>query len=89
MNVDVALQLLKETITQAFMLGGPILLLTLVVGVAISIMQTVTSVQEMTLTFVPKAVIISIALVLGGPWMLHQVTYFTVGIIQRLPDFAK
>ena len=89
MNPDIALQLMKETLVQAFVLGGPVLGLTLVVGVLVSIVQTVTSIQEMTLTFVPKVIVISLALVLGGPWMLHQATFFTVGLLQRLPDFAK
>ncbi len=89
MNPDVVLELLKQTIFQAFILAGPILLLTLVVGIGISIVQTVTSVQEMTLSFVPKLVVISVALILGGPWMLHEMTFFTVALIQRLPDFAR
>jgi len=89
MNSDVVLELLKMTLTQALILAGPILLLTLVVGVAINIFQAVTSVQEMTLSFVPKVVIISIALVISGPWMLQQITTFTVTLITRLPDFAK
>jgi flagellar biosynthesis protein FliQ len=89
MNPDVVLELFKQTLTQALILAGPILILTLVVGVLISIFQTVTSVQEMTLSFVPKLAVISLALVIGGPWMLQQITIFTVQLIQRLPDFAR
>ncbi|MBI4023659.1 MAG: flagellar biosynthesis protein FliQ [Verrucomicrobia bacterium] len=89
MNPDVVLELLKETLTVTFTIAGPILLLTLVVGITVSIFQTVTSVQEMTLSFVPKLIVISLALILVGPWMLHQLTFFTVGLIQRLPDFAR
>ena len=89
MNPDVVLELLKETLFHAFLMAGPILMLTLVVGVGISIFQTVTSVQEMTLSFVPKVVVISLALILGGPWMLQEMTVFTTGLIQRLPDFAR
>ena len=89
MNPDLVQELLKQTLYQALLLSGPVLLLTLVVGVSVSIFQTVTSVQEMTLSFVPKVIAISGALVLGGPWMLHQITYFTAGLIERLPDFAK
>lgn len=89
MNPDIALQLMKETLVQAFILGGPILGLTLIVGVLVSIVQTVTSIQEMTLTFVPKVIVIAVALVVAGPWMLHQATFFTMGLLQRLPDFAK
>jgi len=89
MNVDLVQELLKQTLMMAIMLAGPILLLTLLVGVAVSIFQTVTSIQEMTLSFMPKVLIISGALVVAGPWMLHQITIFTVGLIQRLPDLAR
>ena len=89
MNVDLVQELLKQTLVMAFTLAGPILGLTLLVGVAVSIFQTVTSIQEMTLSFMPKVLIISTALLVGGPWMLHQITVFTVGLIQRLPDLAK
>jgi len=89
MSTDLVLELMKETLMVALMLAGPILLLTLIVGVAVNIFQTVTSVQEMTLSFVPKLVIISLALVLAGPWMLNQITLFTIALIQRLPDYAR
>ncbi len=89
MNVDVVQELLKQTLMMAFMLAGPILVLTLIVGVAVSIFQTVTSIQEMTLSFMPKVLIISGALLVGGPWMLHQITVFLVDLMHRLPDIAK
>lgn len=89
MNSDVVLELLKITLSQALMLAGPILTLTLIVGVGINILQAVTSVQEMTLSFVPKLIIISITVVITGPWMLQQMTTFTTNLITRLPDFAK
>ena len=89
MNHDVVLDLLKQTIFQALILAVPLLSITLVVGVLVSIFQTVTSVQEMTLSFVPKVLAVSAALVLGGPWMLHQLSLFAAGMLQRLPDFAR
>lgn len=89
MNLDLVQELLKQTLLLAFMLAGPILTLTLVVGVAVSIFQTVTSVQEMTLSFMPKVLLVGSALIVTGPWMLQQITVFTIGMIQRLPDFAR
>jgi flagellar biosynthesis protein FliQ len=89
MNADVVLELLKQTLSIALMIAGPLLLLTLVVGVGINIFQAVTSVQEMTLSFVPKVVTICLALVIGGPWMLQELTKFTVAMISRIPDFVK
>jgi flagellar biosynthetic protein FliQ len=89
MSPDVVQDLLKQTMFLTLMLAGPILLLTLVVGVVVSIFQTVTSIQEMTLSFLPKVLVICAAMVLGGPWMLHQITSFTVGLVERLPDLAR
>jgi flagellar biosynthesis protein FliQ len=89
MNLDVVQELLKQTLFTSFLLAGPILILTLIVGVIVSIFQTVTSIQEMTLSFMPKVLIVSFALILGGPWMLNQITMFTIGLFQRLPDLAK
>ena len=89
MNVDIALQLLKETIIEAFMLGGPILLLALVAGVAISIMQTVTSVQEMTLTFVPKILAMFIALLIAFPWMMDRMINYTRELFMNIPNYLR
>jgi flagellar biosynthesis protein FliQ len=89
MNADVVLELFKQTLTHALILAGPILILTLIVGVMISIFQTVTSVQEMTLSFVPKVVVITITLVVAGHWMLQRITFFTMEMFQRLPEFAR
>lgn len=89
MNLDVVHELLKQTLIMALMLAGPLLLITLVVGVLISIFQTITSIQEMTLSFMPKVLLVSAALMIGGPWMLQKITLFTAGLIQRLPDLAR
>jgi flagellar biosynthesis protein FliQ len=89
MNADVVLELFKQTLTNALILAGPILILTLIVGVIISIFQTVTSVQEMTLSFVPKVAVITVTLVVAGHWMLQRITFFTMEMFQRLPEFAR
>ncbi|BAV96905.1 flagellar biosynthetic protein FliQ [Lysobacter enzymogenes] len=74
MDADYAIRLLTETLLAAAKMSAPILLATLVVGLAISIVQVVTQVQEMTLTFVPKlAVVIVVCLMMGG-WMLSVAT---------------
>ncbi|MDQ3286699.1 MAG: flagellar biosynthetic protein FliQ [Pseudomonadota bacterium] len=70
MDSDFALRLLSETLLAAVKVSAPILLATLVVGLLISIVQVVTQVQEMTLTFIPKlAVVVLVSVALGG-WML-------------------
>jgi flagellar biosynthetic protein FliQ len=67
-------------------LAAPILLTALVVGFAISLFQSVTQIQEATLSFVPKAVAIGIALLLSGNWMLHELITFTHELYAMIPD---
>lgn len=70
MDSDFALRLLSETLLAAVKMSAPILLATLAIGLLISIVQVVTQVQEMTLTFIPKlAVVVIVCMALGG-WML-------------------
>jgi flagellar biosynthesis protein FliQ len=70
MDSDLALRLLTDMLLSAAKMSAPILLTTLVVGLLISIVQVVTQVQEMTLTFVPKLVVVIIVCLALGSWML-------------------
>ena len=70
MDADFAVRLLSETLLAAVKMSAPILLTTLVVGLLISIVQVVTQIQEMTLTFVPKIGAVVLVCVMLGAWML-------------------
>ena len=70
MDADTAMRLLAETLFAAVKIAAPFLLVTLVVGLLISILQVVTQVQEMTLTFVPKLIAVVVVCVVLGGWML-------------------
>lgn len=70
MDADLALRLLSEALFAALKMSMPLLLATLVVGLVISIVQVVTQVQEMTLTFVPKLIAVAAVCLLLGSWML-------------------
>jgi len=72
-----AMHLLSETLLAAAKVCAPILLATLVVGVLISILQVVTQVQEMTLTFIPKLVTVVAMFLFTGAWMMAVVVEFT------------
>ncbi len=76
-------------LTVAAKLSAPILLTALVVGFTISLFQSVTQIQEVTLSFVPKALAVGVALLVCGNWMLHEVTSFTIGLYDRIPDFLS
>ena len=80
-----AMDLARHSILIAMQLSMPILLLSLVVGVIVSLFQAVTQIQEQTLTFVPKIIVLVAALVVLGPWMLHTMVGFTAGLFASLP----
>lgn len=69
--------------------SAPMLGFGLVVGVLVSIFQAVTSIQEMTLTFIPKIIAVMVALVLFMPWMLQTMTTYTADIIINLPLYIR
>jgi flagellar biosynthetic protein FliQ len=66
-------------------LGTPILLTALLIGFAVSLFQSVTQVQEATLSFVPKAVGVGVALLLTGNWMLHEMVTYTSTLFGQIP----
>ncbi|SDY81604.1 flagellar biosynthetic protein FliQ [Micromonospora pattaloongensis] len=74
-----------QAMTMTAKLGAPVLLTALLVGFAISLFQSVTQIQEATLSFVPKAVGIAIALLVSGNWMLHELVSFTTGLFDQIP----
>ncbi|MGC1548096.1 MAG: flagellar biosynthetic protein FliQ [Rhodanobacter sp.] len=77
MDSDTAMHLLSETLLTAAKVAAPILLATLVVGVVISILQVVTQIQEMTLTFIPKLIAVVAVFLMTGAWMMAVVVEFS------------
>ena len=69
--------IVKKALVTGLLIAGPILIISLVVGLIISIFQATTQIQEQTLTFVPKLIAIILVLVLGGPWMLNKLVMLT------------
>ena len=67
-------------------LSAPVLLTALVVGFAISLLQSITQIQEVTLSFVPKAIAVSIALVICGHWMIQEMISFTNALFEKIPS---
>jgi flagellar biosynthetic protein FliQ len=67
-------------------LSAPVLLTALVLGFAISLLQSVTQIQEQTLSFVPKLVGIGVALLITGNWLLHELVSFTTTLYGQIPD---
>jgi flagellar biosynthetic protein FliQ len=89
MNPEFAAELLKGLMVQAVALATPILLTAMVVGLAISLFQSVTSIQEQTLTFVPKALAIVALLIVLMPWMLRTIMEFATAMIEKMPQMVR
>ena len=87
MSSDVALQLMAQLLWGAVLICAPILLSTLVVGLLVSVLQVVTQVQDMSLTFIPKLVAAVAALTIFGPWMLRKLLLFSTGLISNIPNY--
>jgi len=89
MNSEFVVELIKTMMFQAVSLAAPILLTAMIVGLAISLFQAVTSIHEQTLTFVPTALCIVLMLVILLPWMLRTVVEFTTAIIEKIPQMVN
>jgi len=79
----------SQAIKIALMLSAPMLLTGLIVGVLVSIFQTATSINEMTMTFVPKMIAVGGAILFFFPWMLQLMTDFTHNLIVNIPMYIK
>jgi flagellar biosynthetic protein FliQ len=88
MNQDVVINLAMQAMQLAFKVSLPLLLVGLVIGLAVSVFQAVTQIQEQTLTFIPKIVGMGLVLVIAGPWMLGQVVTYTQQLYTSIPSLV-
>lgn len=79
----------KETIEVILMISAPVLIAGMAVGLAVSIFQAVTQIQEMTLTFVPKIIVVFIVLLALSPWMMDIMLKFTSRIFTEIPNYIR
>ena len=89
MNPQFATEVLKALMLQAVAIATPILVTAMVIGLAISLFQSVTSIQEQTLAFVPKALGIVSLLIVLMPWMLRSMIEFTTAMIEKMPQMVR
>ena len=87
MNEAVVLEVMQSAIMTVIMVAAPPLLLGLIVGVLVSLFQTITSIQEATLAFVPKILAVFLALIIFGPWMLTNLRNFIEGLYYSIPMY--
>lgn len=81
--------LASEALRVALMVALPVLGAMLVAGLAVNVLQVATSLQDTTLTFVPKIAAAAAALWLAGPWMMRLLVAFTRGLIARIPELVR
>ena len=82
------LYMAKEAVGAVILVGGPILGVSLLVGLLVSIFQSMTQIQEQTLSFIPKVVAVIAVLLLLGPWMLSVLTAYTSNLLTQLATFG-
>ncbi len=89
MNIEAAIDLFRVTVTQALMLVAPILLTAMAVGLAVSLVQAVTSIQEQTLAFVPKLLAVGVVMLVSASWFMRSLMEFTISMVQRFPEVTR
>jgi flagellar biosynthetic protein FliQ len=89
MSIGEVTALLQRGIMQVLMLAAPLLLSALIVGLVIAILQATTSIQEQTLTFVPKVLVILMMLGFLGSWMFSSLGDYTIQLFRRIPEMAR
>jgi flagellar biosynthetic protein FliQ len=89
MTVDLVKELSGEVFKTVLLVSSPVLLVSLVVGLLISLFQAVTQIQEFTLTFVPKIIAVFVSLFLLFPWIARTLTAFTTDLITKIPMYVK
>lgn len=89
MTDELIMQLGQETLKTAALLSAPILITALVVGLIISILQAITQINEATLTFIPKIIVVALVIVVAGPWMLDIMSRFTINLLENITYYVR
>lgn len=86
MTPEMVLDIGRDALWVIALIASPLLLSALGVGLLVGMIQAATQIQEMTLTFIPKLIVLALALLIAGPWMLGVLTDFTINLIQSIPE---
>jgi flagellar biosynthetic protein FliQ len=86
MNQDTVVNLATQAMTTSFEVAGPILLVGLVIGLAVSLFQAVTQIQEQSLSFIPKIIGLAVLIVVLGPWMMDKLVNYAVNLYMSIPS---
>ena len=89
MTEDIIIKLGQDALRTTAMLAAPMLLSTLVIGLAVSIFQALTQINESTLTFIPKMIVVALVFVLAGPWMMDVMSTYTVSLFENIATIVR
>ena len=87
MTGDIALQLMSRMLWAGVLIAAPLLLITMAVGILVSIFQVVTQIQEVSLSFIPRILTVVAVLALFGPWMLKKLVNYSASVIASIPVY--
>ena len=87
MSGDLVIQMAQEALRMVLLISAPMLGLGLLVGLAVSVFQATTSIQEQTLAFIPKIVAVFVAILIFGPWMLSLMVEYVTNVLVNLPYY--
>ncbi|KHD89127.1 MULTISPECIES: flagellar biosynthesis protein FliQ [Bdellovibrio] len=89
MTDELVIRLGQDALRTTAMLAAPLLISTLVVGLAVSIFQALTQINEATLTFIPKMIVVALVFVLAGPWMMDVMSTYTVNLFENIAVMVR
>ncbi len=89
MTSEALIDIARKAMETTLLVSAPMLISGLIIGLLVSIFQAVTQIQEMTLTFIPKIVVVFVSLVIFSPWMLEVMLSFTSYIFNSIPELVK
>lgn len=89
MSENLLMGVIKDAITTGLTVAAPILVVSIIVGLIISVFQATTQIQEQTLTFVPKLIAVAVIGIITGSWMLHSIVSFTERIFDLIANIAQ
>ncbi|KUK13821.1 MAG: flagellar biosynthesis protein FliQ [Synergistetes bacterium] len=89
MTDALAIEIFRKALFTALLVAAPMLGVALIVGIVVSVIQTATSIQEQTLTFIPKIIAVLFSIIYFGPWMLRLVVDFTVALWSSFPYLIR
>jgi flagellar biosynthetic protein FliQ len=89
MSEEIIIKLGQDALRTTAMLAAPMLLSTLVVGLAVSIFQALTQINESTLTFIPKMIVVAAVFILAGPWMMDVMSSYTITLFENIATIVR